>query len=122
MVTLFNLNEGKGQTLEWSEYITQIGSIITTVTVIGSALIWVYKKLVSDPDKRMAEKIQRENSESLKTTVEPLTKSIELLNRNLAESEKDRIQLNKKMGEHGTILNNYETRITVLEDWKKGVK
>lgn len=67
----------------------------------------------------MAEKIQRENSEALKTSVEPLTKSIELLNHNLAESEKDRIQLNKQMGKHSTILNNHETRVTVIEDWKR---
>jgi len=106
--------------MEWSVLATQMTSIITTFTIIGGALIWVYKKLVSDPDKRMAEKIQRENSESLKMTVEPLTKSIELLNHNLAESEKDRIQLNKQMGKHNTILNNHETRITVLEDWRKG--
>ncbi|MER2174928.1 MAG: hypothetical protein ABS911_09635 [Carnobacterium sp.] len=107
--------------MEWSGLATQMTSVITTFTIIGGALIWVYKKLVSDPDKRMAEKIQRENSESLKMTVEPLTKSIELLNHNLAESEKDRIQLNKQMGKHNVILNNHETRITVLEEWKKGV-
>ncbi|SDQ04488.1 hypothetical protein LHA31_02495 [Carnobacterium viridans] len=106
--------------MEWSVHVSQIATLIGSFTVIGSALIWVYKKLVSDPDKRMAEKIQRENSESLKKTVEPLTKSIELLNHNLAESEKDRIQLNKQMGKHNVILNNHETRITVLEDWRKG--
>lgn len=106
--------------MEWSAYATQITSIITTATIIGSALIWVYKKLVSEPDKRMAEKIQRENSDALRNTVEPLTKSIDLLNSNLADSAKDRAQLNIKAEKHDGILNNHETRITVLEDWKKG--
>jgi|GEM_PF-4520980 len=119
--------------MEWSGLATQMTSIITTFTIVGGALIWVYKKLVSDPDKRLAEKIQRENSEaakemqresaeSLRTSVEPLTKSIDLLNRNLTDSAKDREQLNKKVSQHGIVLNNHETRISVLEDWKGGSK
>ena len=109
-----------GQQLEWSVHVSQIATLIGSFTVIGSALIWVYKKLVSEPDKRMAEKIQRENSDALRNTVEPLTKSIDLLNSNLADSAKDRAQLNIKAEKHDGILNNHETRITVLEDWKKG--
>lgn len=108
--------------MEWSVLATQMTSIITSFTIIGGALIWIYKKLVSEPDKRMAEKIQRDNTESLKQSVEPLTRSIELLNHNLADSAKDREQLNKKVSQHGTVLNNHETRISVLEDWKGGSK
>ena len=104
-----------------NEYLKGIASLVTAITVVGGALIWIYKKLVSDPDKRMAERIQRENSESLKQTVQPLTQSIELLNNNLKQSEKDREQLNKKVNLHDNVLNNHETRITVLEELKKGV-
>ncbi|ANZ98102.1 hypothetical protein BFC20_10495 [Brochothrix thermosphacta] len=107
--------------MDLSEYVKGIASLVTAITVVGGALIWIYKKLVSDPDKRMAERIQRENSESLKQTVQPLTQSIELLNNNLKQSEKDREQLNKKVNLHDNVLNNHETRITVLEEWKKGV-
>lgn len=106
--------------MEWSEYIKFIASMIGSVTAIGGALIWIYKKLVSDADRRMAEKIQRENTEALKQSIEPLTKAIDALNHNLQESKQDRIKLNKTTGEHGLILNNHETRITVLEDWRKG--
>ncbi|ATF25334.1 hypothetical protein [Brochothrix thermosphacta] len=107
--------------MDLNEYLKGIASLVTAITVVGGALIWIYKKLVSDPDKRMAERIQRENSESLKQTVQPLTQSIELLNNNLKQSEKDREQLNKKVNLHDNVLNNHETRITVLEEWKKGV-
>lgn len=107
--------------MDLSEYVKGIASLVTAITVVGGALIWIYKKLVSDPDKRMAERIQRENSESLKQTVQPLTQSIELLNNNLKQSEKDREQLNKKVNLHDNVLNNHETRITVLEELKKGV-
>lgn len=107
--------------MDLNEYLKGIASLVTAITVVGGALIWIYKKLVSDPDKRMAERIQRENSESLKQTVQPLTQSIELLNNNLKQSEKDREQLNKKVNLHDNVINNHETRITVLEDWKRGV-
>ena len=107
--------------MDLNEYLKGIASLVTAVTGVGGALIWIYKKLVSDPDKRMAERIQRENAESLKQTVQPLTQSIELLNNNLKQSEKDREQLNKKVNLHDNILNNHETRITVLEDRKRGV-
>lgn len=116
--------------MEWTVTVAQMASTITAFVTIGGALIWVYKKLVSDPDKRMAEKIQkenaylakemqRENSESLRTSVEPLTKSIDLLNRNLADSARDRANLNIEMEKHAEYLIDHDKRITVLEI-KKG--
>lgn len=106
--------------MEWSEYLTVVASLIGSITIIGGALIWIYKKLVSDPDKRMAEKIQRENTEALKQSIEPLTKAIDMLNNNLEESKRDRIKLNKKVDEHDDCLSDHHTRLTVLEDWRKG--
>lgn len=107
--------------MDLNEYLKGIASLVSSIIVVGGALIWIYKKLVSDPDKRIAEQIQRENSETLKQTVQPLTQSIELLNNNLKQGEKDREQLNKKVNLHDNIINNHETRITVLEERKKGV-
>ena len=105
--------------MDVGEVIVQISVQIGALTTIGSALIWVYKKLVSDPDKRMAEKIQQESAEALRNSIEPLTKSIDLLNHNLEESKEDRAKLNKKVNHHENIFNNHETRITVLEDWRR---
>ena len=106
--------------MEWSGYLTFIASLIGSLTVIGGALIWIYKKLVSDPDKRMAEKIQRENNAMLKESLDPLTKSIELLNINLEDSKRDRMKLNETVTKHADELAGHETRITVLESWKRG--
>ena len=106
--------------MEWSDYITFIASLIGSLTVIGGALIWVYKKLVSDPDKRIAEKIQRENNVMLKESLDPLTKSIEMLNMNLEDSKQDRIKLNQTVDKHAEQLTDHGTRITVLESWKRG--
>lgn len=116
--------------MEWTGIIAQMSSTITAFTIIGGALIWVYKKLVSDPDKRLAEKIQkenaesakemqRENTESLRNSVEPLTKSIDLLNQNLADSARDRANLNTEMNKHAEYLIDHDKRITILEI-KKG--
>ena len=106
--------------MEWSDYLTLIASLIGALTVICGALIWVYKKLVSDPDKRIAEKIQRENNVMLKESLDPLTKSIELLNHNLEDSKRDRVKLNETVTLHADELAGHETRITVLESWKRG--
>ena len=106
--------------MEWSEHLTFIASLIGSLTVIGGALMWIYKKLVSDPDKRIAEKIQRENNAMLKESLDPLTKSIELLNHNLEDSKRDRMQLNETVTHHANELAGHETRITVLESWKRG--
>ena len=106
--------------MEWSGLATQMTSIITSFTIIGGALIWIYRKLVSEPDKRMAEKIQQDNTESLKQSVEPLTRSIDLLNHNLADSAKDREQLNAKVGLHDEELNDHDKRISILEIRKIG--
>ena len=108
--------------MEWNGLATGLTSIITTLTIIGGALIWIYKKLVSDPDKRMAKEIQQENTQALKQSIEPLTRSIELLNRNLADSARDTQELTFKMGEHGKELYDHDKRITVLEDRKERVK
>ncbi|MGB3161536.1 MAG: hypothetical protein WBA84_09850 [Carnobacterium sp.] len=119
--------------MEISEIIAQMASTITAFVTIGGALIWVYKILVSDPDKRLAEKIQkenaesakemqRENTESLRNSVEPLTKSIDLLNRNLADSARDRANLNIEMSKHAEYLIDHDKRITVLEIKKGDVK
>lgn len=102
--------------MEWNGLATGLTSIITTLTIVGGALIWIYKKLVSEPDKRMAEKIQQENTQALKQSVEPLTRSIELLNQNLARSAEDTQELTFKVGKHGEELNEHDKRITVLED------
>jgi len=101
--------------MEWSGLATGLTSIITTLTIIGGALIWIYKKLVSDPDKRMAKEIQKENTQSLRESVEPLTRSIELLNQILERSSEDTQKLTFKVDKHDEELNEHDKRISILE-------
>ena len=91
-----------------SDLISHTASTITSVIVIGSALLWVYKKLVIEPTHKNDEKIYKKSSQELKDTIEPLSKSIDTLSTILDDSVQDRKQLNKRVDDH-------ETRITVLE-------
>ena len=94
--------------MEWMDWIIKLASLMTAIGVLGNVLIKFYKKYVTDPDQKMAEKIQKEYTESLKASVEPLTESIALLNANLSESKEDRKGIHIK-------LNDHDGRIIVLE-------
>jgi hypothetical protein len=94
--------------MEWMDYIIKLASLMTAIGVLGNVLIKFYKKYVTDPDQKMAEKIQKEYTESLKASVEPLTESIALLNANLQESKDDRKGIHVKLSDH-------DGRIIVLE-------
>lgn len=96
--------------MEWVDYIIKLASLMTAIGVLGNVLIKFYKKYVTDPDQKMAEKIQKEYTESLKASVEPLTESIALLNKNLQDSQEDRKDIHLK-------LNNHEGRIFKLEGY-----
>lgn len=100
--------------MEWMDYIIKLASLMTAIGVLGNVLIKLYKKYVTDPDQKMAEKIQKEYTESLKLTVEPLTESIALLNTNLQDSQMDRKNIHITLSEH-------DGRIIVLEK-KNGVR
>ena len=101
------------------EFIIQWGAIAAGLTAIISFSIWVYKKLVAEPDKRVEERLQKENNRALKDAISPLTGSINKLNHLLEESRVDIERLYDRDKEQTTMLENHETRITVIEKWKK---
>ena len=101
--------------MQWMDWIIKLASLMTAIGVLGNVLIKFYKKYVTDPDQKMAEKIQKEYTESLKASIEPLkasieplTESIALLNANLQESKDDRKGIHVKLSDH-------DGRIIVLE-------
>lgn len=91
--------------------IVVFAGFLGAISVIINFLVKTYDKLIAEPDRKMAEKIQHDNNMAIKTSIEPLTKSIELLNSNLEDSRNDRKRI------HGRI-DAHEIRITDLE---KGV-
>lgn len=104
--------------LDWVDFILKLGAIATAVTGVGRLLIGIYKKYVTDPYNKMAEKIQKENSEEMKLAIAPMTTAIERLNYLLEDSQRDRKSLHLKNDEQDGRLDSHETRISVLEDWR----
>lgn len=97
----------------------ELAGIVASITSIGGVLIWIYKKLVAEPDQKIAKEVQEKGARELKETIEPLSNSINLLNDRLGESQSDRKTLHAKDAEQEDILDKHEIRITVLEDWRK---
>lgn len=112
------------------EHIGSIASLIGSLTVVGSALIWIYNKFIGEPrernrqeeetlrHKRMIEVVTKEN--------EPLNKSIKQLTEWLNESKVDRENLNTiskinsgRLDEHEEQLDQLTDRVIVLETINK---
>lgn len=93
----------------------ELGTAISAITAIGAALIFVYKKLVIEPDNRMAEQLQAENNKLLTETVNPLTDAIKDLNYNLNTATKERAEMRKDIEVHEGRLDAHDIRLTVLE-------
>ena len=101
------------------EFIIRWGAIAAGLTAIISFSIWVYKKLVAEPDKRVEERLQRESNRVLQESIAPLINSIDRLNYILEDSRIDIERLYDRQNKNTTVLDNHETRITVIEKWKK---
>lgn len=95
--------------------IGEIASQITSITIIGGALIWLYNVLVGKPNRELERKLLEKNARDLKETLDPLTYQIKTLNENLKESQEDRKNIHIELEEHEDRLHNHDKRITVLE-------
>lgn len=95
--------------MEWIDWIIKLGSLMGSIGVLGNVLIKFYKKYVTEPDQKMAEKIQKEYTESLKATIEPLTENVGQLKMYLEDSQNDRKNIHKRIDAH-------DSRIVVLEE------
>ena len=114
-----------------AEHLGFIASLIGSLTVVGSALIWIYNKFISHPreKKRLREEEKRQDMllELITRENRPMNTAIEQLTKLLDESSKDRIKLNdlasrntKMLLEHDDTLTEHNNRLIVLET-KNGV-
>ena len=109
-----------------------IASLIGSLTVVGSALIWIYNKLISKPRERIRLREEEHRHQRMVKEInnftKPLSYSIDNLNELLQESQLDRKNINAKINnnsdtlkEHDKIINNHDDRLIVLET-KSGLK
>lgn len=98
-----------------TETIGTIASLVGSLTVVGSALLWIYNKTIGAPrEKRRRideEKRQRRMLEVVTKENKPLNDSIRQLTEWLNESKLDREALNKITKSHSQELEDHESRL-----------
>ena len=122
-----------------NEWLAVVAGTITSVTIIGAFLIKVIDKIIIKPmDKRKVErakvveadrqKFEQALLKHVEDNQQPLTESIDKLNKLLEESQRDRIALHKiadvnvqAIGKHEKRLDSHNDRLIVLEV-KNGVR
>lgn len=121
-----------------------LASLIGSLTVVGSALMWVYNRFISSPrekrreEKREKERIEKEKQEKdyhermiaiakeqdrpMSDALERVNHTLDNLNNLLEESQKDRKNLHsiaevntESIEGHGKKLADHESRIIVME-------
>ena len=114
-----------------AEHLGFIASLIGSLTVVGSALLWIYNKFISHPreKKRLREEEKRQDMllELITRENRPMNTAIQQLTKLLDESKMDRIKLNdlssrntKMLIEHDDTLTEHNNRLIVLET-KNGI-
>ena len=109
-----------------AEHLGFIASLIGSLTVVGSALIWIYNKFISHPreKKRLREEEKRQDMllELITRENRPMNTAIQQLTKLLDESRQDSIKLNDLAGrntkmllEHDDTLEEHNNRLIVLE-------
>ena len=109
-----------------AEHLGFIASLIGSLTVVGSALIWIYNKFISHPreKKRLREEEKRQDMllELITRENRPMNTAIQQLTKLLDESTQDRMKLNdladrntKIIMEHDETLEDHNNRLIVLE-------
>ena len=109
-----------------AEHLGFIASLIGSLTVVGSALIWIYNKFISHPreKKRLREEEKRQDMllELITRENRPMNTAINQLTKLLDESVQDRMKLNDLTGrntkmllEHDDTLEEHNNRLIVLE-------
>ena len=114
MASLFILE----RTWKMEEIVANVGtlaSFIGSLTVVGSALIWIYNKFIGAPREKRREREESRRHEKMLKLVsrenEPLSNSIDDLNKLLKESKLDRENLNRVTREHSSTLDDHTQRL-----------
>lgn len=98
----------------------QIATMITSLTVVGGGLMWVYNKLISQPQekkrKQEADERERKREEHERKQQEILADALKPINEFIQESKSDRVALNKTAHENTEKLKQHEREIGDLDD------
>lgn len=113
------------------EHIGGLASLIGSLTVVGSALIWIYNKFIAKPReaKRLREEDKRQDMllELITRENQPMNTAIKQLTSLLDDSKQDRIRLSniadtntKMLLKHDQSIGEHNERLIILET-KNGI-
>ena len=102
--------------------VASLAGFIGSLTVIGSALIWVYKKIIAGPkEKRDVKRAEIENAK-FREAIKPTAEAVEQISRSLAYQENRDQKLQeiadrnvKLLAKHEDRLDRHNERLIVLE-------
>lgn len=116
-----------------TDNIGTLASLIGSLTVVGSALLWIYNKTIGQPRERRRQKEEEKRQQNMLRMIteanDPLNKSIQQLTEWLNESKRDRERLDRlskinsgRLDEHELRIDNHNDRLIVLEATNKFVQ
>ena len=92
-----------------------LASLIGSLTVVGSALIWIYNKFIGEPRERKREQEAKKRQEEMILLIteknEPLNQSIQGLLDFSENSEEDRKLLHRVTDEHTLRIGEHDEQI-----------
>ena len=108
------------------DHVGGLASLIGSLTVVGSALIWVYNRFIGKPREERRLKRDEELQEKMIHLITekqiPMISSIDQLNKLLEQSQADRKKLNTLaktntgiIKEHEETLEEHDKRLIILE-------
>lgn len=87
----------------------QIAGLIGSLTVVGSALIWVYNKFIGRPREKKRLEHEEKQQKILTDALKPINQFIE-------ESRSDRKALNQIAIENKVHLKEHDVKIAEMDD------
>ena len=94
---------------------TLIAGLIGSITVVGSALIWVYKHMIARPkERRDAIRTEKEN-EKFREAMQPTVDAVEQISRGLAYQEERDEKLQQIADSNVQLLEKHENRLDLHE-------
>lgn len=103
-------------------YIGIMAGFVSSLGIVGAGAIWLYQKVYGEKKELKRQQEANKRNKELMDTLQPLNTSIELLRTDLADSQRDRKNLNRITDGHAIALgvvdnrlDNHDIKISVIE-------
>ncbi|MGX7390987.1 hypothetical protein [Dolosigranulum pigrum] len=95
--------------------IHSVAVFITSMTIIGGALIWIYQKTIGNSRERRAEERNRVFIQSIDDKNKPLIETLEALQKSVEKQEYHDKQYSELIKKQEERIDNHNDRLLVVE-------